>query len=263
MTATDPDDPNQEVRRPRTRRSTATGNSGGTVVPRRRRSALQRADEPVVARVRIGRHAGVLGLHHRPRERPEPVLHGRPVPAPDQPGRPSAAGAIAVRRGESDPVDPPDPQPAGLGRRTTTSTAIHRYDGIPVTANAATNTFADAEDVREHRRRAPQLDRRHLPAPLKAGTDYFVVTGDGDVLPGREDRRTAIRSTSPTQAPGRSSAERIRIIGDDPVERAGRLRARRPLTKVPSIFASKCEQLRDPGVRLGHRERLHEVDRQP
>ena len=112
--------------------------------------------------------------------------------------------------------------------------AIHRYDGVTVTANAATNTFStpktfvNIDGVR-------LSSTGNVPAPLKAGTDYFVVNPTAASF---QVAKTAggnpIDLTS--AGTGTITAERIRVIGDTADERA--TTCAETLTKVPSIFGT-------------------------
>jgi hypothetical protein len=114
--------------------------------------------------------------------------------------------------------------------------AIHRYDGITVTANAATNTFSTPKTF-ENIDGVRLSSTGNLPAPLKAGTDYFVVTETATSFQvAKNENGNPIDLTN--AGTGTITAERIRVIGDDLVnERAGS--CAETLTKVPSIFAMK------------------------
>jgi hypothetical protein len=112
--------------------------------------------------------------------------------------------------------------------------AVHRYDGIAVVANAATNSFATPKSF-------VNIDgvrfstNGTLPAPLQAGVDYLVVNATAQsfkVAP--PNGGGAIDITS--QGVGTTTAERIRVIGDKNAERADS--CAETLTKVPSIFAT-------------------------
>jgi hypothetical protein len=110
--------------------------------------------------------------------------------------------------------------------------AIHRYDGVTVTANAATNTFStpktfvDIDGVR-------LTSTGNLPAPLKAGTDYFVVNETATSFQvAKTNNGNPIDLTN--AGTGTITAERIRVIGDTDDERASS--CAETLTKVPSIF---------------------------
>jgi hypothetical protein len=111
--------------------------------------------------------------------------------------------------------------------------AIHRYDGVAVTANAATNTFStpktfvNIDGVR-------LTSTGNVPAPLKAGTDYFVVNETAASFQvAKTENGSPIDLTN--AGSGTITAERIRVIGDTDDERA--TSCEETLTKVPSIFA--------------------------
>ena len=93
--------------------------------------------------------------------------------------------------------------------------AIHRYDGISVTANAATNTFSTPKSVREHRRRAASARpgiclHRSRPAPTTSSSPR-------QRRPSRSRRTQNGNPIDLTNAgTGAITAERIRVIGDDP-----------------------------------------------
>jgi hypothetical protein len=112
--------------------------------------------------------------------------------------------------------------------------AIHRYDEIPVTANAATNTFSTPKtfvniDGVQFR------STGNVPAPLKAGVDYFVVNATATSFQvAKTNGGNAIDLTS--AGTGTITAERIRVIGDTADERA--TSCAETLTKVPSIFGT-------------------------
>ncbi|MFL5931923.1 MAG: hypothetical protein ACJ75P_11745 [Gaiellaceae bacterium] len=110
--------------------------------------------------------------------------------------------------------------------------AIHRYDGVAVTANAATNTFStpktfvNIDGVR-------LTSTGNVPAPLKAGTDYFVVSETATSFQvAKTENGNPIDLTN--AGTGTITAERIRVIGDTADERASS--CLETLTKVPSIY---------------------------
>ena len=114
--------------------------------------------------------------------------------------------------------------------------ALHRYDGIAVTANAATDTFtAPKSFVNIDGVRLSSTGT--LPAPLLPGVDYYVVQGTSTTF-----KVAATLGGAPidltTAGSGTITAERIRIIGDalDGSERA--TSCDETLTKVPSIFGT-------------------------
>ena len=77
----------------------------------------------------------------------------------------------------------------------------------------------------------------NLPAPLKAGTDYFVVSETATSFQvAKNENGNPIDLTN--AGTGAITAERIRVIGDDVVnERADS--CAETLTNVPSIFAEQ------------------------
>jgi hypothetical protein len=73
----------------------------------------------------------------------------------------------------------------------------------------------------------------NVPAPLKAGTDYFVVNPTATSFQvAKTNGGNAIDLTN--AGTGTITAERIRVIGDTADERA--TTCAETLTKVPSIF---------------------------
>jgi hypothetical protein len=112
--------------------------------------------------------------------------------------------------------------------------AIHRYDGVAVTANATTNTFTtpksfvNIDGVR-------LSSSGNLPAPLQAGIDYFVVNKTATSFQVAKTKGgNPIDLTNP--GTGTMTAERIRVIGDDANDAERATSCAETLTKVPSIF---------------------------
>ena len=93
---------------------------------------------------------------------------------------------------------------------------------------ASLKTFVDIDGVR-------LSSTGNLPAPLKAGTDYFVVNETATSFQvAKNENGNPIDLTN--AGTGAITAERIRIIGDTDDERADS--CAETLTKVPSIFGA-------------------------
>jgi len=230
--ATDPNDPNQEVRQAVNATVYAAPNSGGTIVPA---GIDQHFSVPTNLSSLEFESDGTLGFS------------AFMTDLANDPGRcfagvscllqtsQSSVGAGGPLFGSTNPiqwirqiVNPPDDVKAN------TMKAIHRYDGIAVTANAATNTFASPKSF-------VNIDGVRfsttgtLPAPLQAGVDYFVVNATATSFKVASTMGgTAIDLTS--VGTGTTTAERVRIIGDANTERAKS--CAETLAKVPSIFAT-------------------------
>jgi hypothetical protein len=230
--ATDPNDPNQEVREAVNPTLYAAANAGGTIVPAgidrhfsvpTNLSSLEFESDGT-----LGFSAFITDLANDPGR----CFPGIPcLPQTSQ----STVGAGGSLFGSTNPiqwirqiVNPPGDVKAN------TLKAIHRYDGIAVTANAATNTFASPKSfVNIDGVRFSTTDT--LPAPLQAGVDYFVVSGTATSFKVASTKGgTAIDLTS--AGTGTTTAERVRIIGDANTERAKS--CAETLAKVPSIFAT-------------------------
>lgn len=115
--------------------------------------------------------------------------------------------------------------------------AIHGYDPVAATVDAATDTFTAPKSF-------VSIDGVRfsttgtLPAPLQAGVDYFVVSGTPTSFKVSSTAGGAPIDIT-TAGTGTTSAGRIRIIGDDPTGAERATSCAETLTKVPSISATK------------------------
>jgi hypothetical protein len=228
----DPKDPNQEVREAANPTLYGAANQGGTIVPLgvdRHFSvptSLSSLEFESDGSLRFS--AFITDIANDPGR----CFAG--VPCLQQTSQ-STVGAGASLFGANNPIqwirqilNPPTGIDAG------SIDAIHRYDGVTVTANAQTDTFstpksfANIDGVRFS-------TTGTLPAPLQAGVDYFVVQGSATSF------KVAATSNGPAidiknAGTGTTTAERIRVIGDTGNERVKSCAD--TLTKVPSIFAT-------------------------
>jgi hypothetical protein len=230
--ATDPNDPNQEVREAVNATFYAAANSGGTIVPP---GIDQHFSVPTNLSSLEFESDGTLGFSAFITDLANDTGRCFPgVPCLPQTSQ-STVGLGGSLFGATNPIqwirqilNPPGDVKAN------TMKAIHRYDGIAVTANAATNTFASPKSF-------VNIDGVRfsttgtLPAPLQAGVDYFVVNGTATSFKVASTKGGApIDLTS--AGTGTTTAERVRIIGDASAERAKS--CAETLAKVPSIFAT-------------------------
>ena len=228
-----PRDPNQEVREAANATLYAAANAGGTIVPG---GIARHFSVPTTLSSLEFASAGTL---------PFSAFITDFVNDPGRcfPGVPcllqtseATVGAGAALFGTANPiqwirriVNPPSTVKAN------NITAIHRYDGIAVTADPATNTFTAPQSFVNVDGVRFSTDGT-LPAPLQPGVDYFVVNATAQSFRVSATKGgTAIDITD--AGTGTSSAQRVRIIGDSSSERANSCAA--TLGKVPSIFAAK------------------------
>jgi hypothetical protein len=239
----DPQDPNQEVREVVNPTVYSVNNAGGTVVPAgvdRHFSVPTSTSSLEFDSVGTLSFAAFITDHANDQARcfKDPAGNGFPgVPCLLQTSE-VTVGAGAPLFGAGNPlqwirqiVDPPG------GLKPEEIDAIHRYDGITVTADAASDTFtAPKSFVNIDGVRFSTTGK--LPAPLQAGVDYYVVQADGMTF-----KVSATLGGTPINltnaGSGTTAAERIRVIGDalDGSERA--TSCDETLTKVPSIFGTK------------------------
>ena len=228
----DPQDPNQEVREAANPTVYAAGNSGGTIVPpgvdRHFSIPTELSSLEFESDGTLAFSAFITDLANDPGR----CFSGVPcLPQTSQ----STVGGGGSLFGVTNPIqwnrqilNPPG------SVKDYNIEAIHRYDGITVTANASSNTFSSPKTF-ENIDGVRLSSTGNLPAPLKADTDYFVVTETATSFQvAKNENGNPIDLTN--AGTGTITAERIRVIGDDPVnERAGS--CAETLTKVPSIFA--------------------------
>jgi hypothetical protein len=233
----DPRDPNQEVQEAANDTLYGTANTGGTLVPA---GIAQKFSVPTDLSSLEFNSAGTLAFAAFITDLANDTGRCFPgvtcLPQTTQ----ASFGAGGSLFGDSNPIqwirqilNPPDDVEAG------TISAIHRYDGLVVTANAATNRFTAPKSF-EKIDGVRFSTSGTMPAPLQAGVDYLVVQPSGLTfkVANAEGGGGAIDLTS--AGTGTITAERVRIIGDSPKERANSCAA--TLTKVPSIAAVELSE---------------------
>lgn len=230
----DPKDPNQEVREAANSTVYASANAGGTIVPqgvdRHFSVPTSLSSLEFESNGSLAFSAFITDLANDPGR----CFTGIPCLLQTSQSTVGAGGALF---GATNPIqwirqilNPPDTV------KDNSIDAIHRYDGIAVVANAATNTFSSPKSFVNIDGVRFSTDGT-LPAPLQAGVDYFVVSPTSSSFKVAATKGGAAIDIT-TAGTGTTTAERIRIIGDD----SGKERAKScadTLTKVPSIYAKQ------------------------
>jgi hypothetical protein len=241
--STDPQDPNQEAREVVNPTVYAADGSGGTIVPQ---GIDRHFSVPTLLSSVEFESPGTLAFaafitdHANDQARcfKDPAGNGFPgVPCLLQTSE-VTVGAGAPLFGADNPLqwirqilNPPG------GLKPEEIVALHRYDGITVTADAAADRFtAPKSFVTIDGVRFSTTGK--LPAPLQAGVDYYVVQADGMTF-----KVSATLGGAPINltnaGSGPITAERIRVIGDAPDGSERATSCDETLTKVPSIFGTK------------------------
>jgi hypothetical protein len=229
----DPRDPNQEVREAANATLYAVANAGGTIVPpgigRHFSLPTSLSSLEFESDGTLGFSAFITDLSNDTGR-----CFAGVVPCLPQTSQ-STVGAGASLFGATNPIQWIRKILNPLGTiKTNALDAIHRYDGIAVTANPATDTFASPKSFTNIDGVRFTTDGT-LPAPLQPGVDYFAVSRTATSFKvSTSDGGAALNITS--AGTGTTTAERIRIIGDSNTERAKTCAG--TLTKVPSIFAT-------------------------
>ena len=207
----DQPDPNQEVRSASNVTEYETRGLRADLRPGHA-DRCPRRDVAVVALVFVARIRVLLRRDPGLCKRPEPLLQGRFLPAPDDARRPDDN-----QRCRADPVAASDHRRLEGDERVDDRRHSFRRSGLGF-RQPVDQHVCDYDDVRPHRRRSLQHDWEP-PGRAPTGVDYFVVNATASLVPGVDEEGWQAVDITSIWLRLLLLAGRIRVIGDQAGER--------------------------------------------